>query len=56
MSIMRCFRCEKYIDTDLNTFDFDTNLCIDCWYKVLDESDLQSYRRLEDDNIPPDKM
>ena len=34
MSVMRCSRCEAMIDTDFYDFDFDNELCEECWFKV----------------------
>ncbi len=34
MSMMRCSRCENDIDTDEEDFDFDNELCEECWIEV----------------------
>jgi len=42
MSVMQCSRCEEMVDTDLDDFDFDLELCEECWYKVKEiELDLR---------------
>jgi len=30
MSIMRCSRCERLIDTDFHDFCFKLDMCMDC--------------------------
>ncbi len=34
MSMMRCSRCEAMVDTDFVDFDFDNELCEECWMEV----------------------
>ncbi len=30
MSVMYCDKCDRYIDTDFDEFDFENELCMEC--------------------------
>jgi hypothetical protein len=30
MSVMRCSKCEKDIDTDFDDYDFKRDMCVEC--------------------------
>ena len=45
MSVMRCSQCERMVDTDKEDFDFDNELCEECWMDMK----LQEHKELREE-------